>query len=234
VTRAAALAGGFVVLALAGITACGGRRETPPANSAPPDAAETRIVLFGIDGADWDRAIPLVRMGKLPTLARVMREGTSRTLRSLEPERLSPTIWTTAATGVLPDKHGIDNFVARGPDGSLRPITSNQRRRAALWNIFSSRGISVGVLGWLATWPAEPVHGWLVSSYTPFVFDWGAASSARCRRVPAKMRASPWRECDGRERRTRRICGYGAGSRRILRPGRDRVWSCSTSDRPTW
>jgi hypothetical protein len=107
-------------------------------------------------------------------LERLVRGGARRTLRSLEPERLSPTIWTTAVTGVLPEKHGIHNFVAPDSTGRLQPITSNQRQRAALWNIFTARGISVGVIGWLATWPAEPVKGWLVSSYTPFVFDWGA------------------------------------------------------------
>jgi hypothetical protein len=30
----------------------------------------------------------------------------------------------------------------------------------------------VGVIGWLASWPAEPVHGYVVTSYLPYVYDW--------------------------------------------------------------
>jgi hypothetical protein len=174
--RGLALVTLLVFLAVA--SGCGPRRDPGAKDAAPPSdaasAAHARLLLFGVDGADWDRAVPLLREGKLPALERVMRTGARRTLRSLEPERLSPTIWTTVVTGVLPEKHGIHNFVAPSPDGSLQPVTSNQRKRAALWNIFTARGISVGVLGWLATWPAEPVKGYLVSSYTPFIFDWGA------------------------------------------------------------
>lgn len=159
----------FVALGLVG---CEGRR--PGAGRPRPDAADARILLLGIDGADWDRAIPLMRQGKMPALEKLTTIGARRTLRSLVPDRLSPTIWTSAATGVLPEKHGIHNFVGKGPDGSLQPVTSNQRRVAALWNIFTARKKTVGVVGWLATWPAESVNGYLVSSYTPFVFDWGA------------------------------------------------------------
>lgn len=158
----------------AGALLAGGACAPRPSAPEPP----SRTLVFGIDGADWDRAVPLVRSGKMPVLARLMRDGARRTLHSLPPdangvERLSPTIWTSAATGVLPERHGVLNFVAPGPDGRLQPVTSNQRRTAALWNMLTARDLTVGVVGWLVTWPAEPVKGWMVSSYTPFIFTWG-------------------------------------------------------------
>jgi predicted AlkP superfamily phosphohydrolase/phosphomutase len=154
-----------------------------PGCGAPPPEPPVRTVVFGIDGADWDRAVPLLRQGKMPVLQRLIRSGARRTLLTLPPgengqERLSPTIWTTAATGVLPERHGILNFVTR-TDRGLEPMTSNQRRTAALWNMLSVRDLTVGVIGWLVTWPAEPVKGYLVSSYTPFIFRWGAGAAAR-------------------------------------------------------
>ena len=158
---------GIPVLALAALLGL----VTGCAEKAPKTE---RLMVFAVDGADWDRAVPLMRQGKLPTLSRLVRTGARRTLRSLEPERLSPTIWTTAATGVLPERHGIHHFVTQLPDGEVQPVTSNQREVAALWNILTARERTVGVLGWLATWPAEPVNGYLVSSYTPYVFRWGA------------------------------------------------------------
>jgi hypothetical protein len=41
--------------------------------------------------------------------------------------------------------------------------TSQMRKVRAFWNIFSEHGRSVGVIGWWVTWPAEPVHGYIVS-----------------------------------------------------------------------
>ncbi|MCA9750888.1 MAG: alkaline phosphatase family protein, partial [Gemmatimonadetes bacterium] len=119
-----------------------------------------------------------------PTLERLMRTGVRETLHSLPPgpageERLSPTIWTSAVTGMMPEKHGILHFVAPGPDGRMQPVTSNQRRAAALWNMATARGLDVGVIGWLATWPAEPVQGYLVSSYTPYIFKWSSDPAGR-------------------------------------------------------
>jgi hypothetical protein len=143
------------------------------------DNPAPRVIVFGIDGADWDRALPLVRQGKLPAMKRILRTGSRRTLVSLIPERLSPTIWTTAATGVLPERHGIHHFVTRGEDGSIQPVTSNQRRVAAAWNILSARDRTVGVYGWLATWPAEPVNGVMISSYTPFFAGWSGDKASR-------------------------------------------------------
>ena len=46
---------------------------------------------------------PLLEAGELPNLARLMADGASGPLRSLEPRRKSPVIWTTIATGRSPD-----------------------------------------------------------------------------------------------------------------------------------
>ena len=48
------------------------------------------------------------------------------------------------------------------------PVTRNVRRVKTIWQILGENGASVGVIGWLATWPAAPVNGYLVSNY--FVF----------------------------------------------------------------
>ena len=137
-------------------------------------------MLFGIDGADWQRAVPLMRTGKMPVLARVVRGGVQRTLRSLPPnergvEWLSPTIWTSVATGVVPERHGVLHFVKQSPSGGVQPVTSNDRKVAALWNMLTARSLPVGVVGWLVTWPAEPVDGYVVSSYSPFSAQWSPA-----------------------------------------------------------
>jgi predicted AlkP superfamily phosphohydrolase/phosphomutase len=40
----------------------------------------------------------------------------------------------------------------------------------AVWDILGDAGWSVGIVGWLATWPATPVNGYLVTDY--FNYGW--------------------------------------------------------------
>ena len=166
-------------------------------------------MVFGIDGADWRVIDPLIAAGRMPNLARVVREGASGTLMSMEPSA-SPALWTTIATGVTPDRHGIRNFVVASADGggpaspgarsaragahggvddpeapvegrrvappwgesAVRPVTSTMRQAPAFWNILTRFDRRAGVVGWLVTWPAEPINGYIVSSYLPYVYNW--------------------------------------------------------------
>jgi predicted AlkP superfamily phosphohydrolase/phosphomutase len=131
--------------------------------SAPPEAATT---IIGLDGADWRNALPLIRQGKLPYLAALMRHGTRGTMRTNADYRWSPVLWTTIATGKLPEKHGVKSFMTTVPGLERRiPTPSTERTCRALWNIFSERGRSVGFVGWWVTWPAEPVNGFIVSDH---------------------------------------------------------------------
>jgi predicted AlkP superfamily phosphohydrolase/phosphomutase len=128
----------------------------------PPPTGD-RVLLIGVDALTWDVMRPLIASGRLPTFARLVAEGWSGTLRSLEPT-LSPRIWTTIATGKSPEEHGITGFLARAPDGAEKvPVTSNLRRSEALWTISSRHGRTVNVVGWYVTWPAEQVNGVMVS-----------------------------------------------------------------------
>jgi arylsulfatase A-like enzyme len=118
-----------------------------------------------VDGLDWDVLLPLVRAGELPTLAGLMQRGVAGELRSMVPTS-SPVIWTTIATGKGPRSHGIEGFVylQATPEGPQpRVYTSGHRRTKAFWNLLSDAGLSVDVIGWWVTYPAEPVEGLMVS-----------------------------------------------------------------------
>ncbi|HET8945956.1 MAG TPA: alkaline phosphatase family protein, partial [Candidatus Polarisedimenticolia bacterium] len=122
-----------------------------------------RVLVVGFDGADWNVIDPLRRAGRMPRLDRLVRDGVRARLRTISP-MLSPVLWTSMATGVVPQRHGILDFVvATGRDGEEVPVSSSQRRVKAFWNILSERGLSVGVAGWWATAPAEKVNGYIVS-----------------------------------------------------------------------
>jgi Flp pilus assembly protein TadD len=126
-------------------------------------SAPRRVVVVGLDGADWQLLDGYVTSGAMPNLARLAREGRTGTLRSLVPS-LSPLVWTTIATGVSPLQHGILDFTRFNPQtGQREPITSDERRVKAVWEMAGDSGRDVAVFGLWATHPAEPVRGLMVS-----------------------------------------------------------------------
>ena len=59
------------------------------------------------------------------------------------------------------------------------PISGRSRKVPAIWNLASAKGVTVGVVGWWATWPAEKVNGFLVSDRAaPVLFDPEALSKS--------------------------------------------------------
>ena len=139
-------------------------------------ATGTKALLIGLDGADWNIVDPLIEAGRLPNLARLARSGVRGRLHSITP-MLSPVIWTSIATGVQPARHGIIDFLATtGRDGERVPVTSDLRRTKAIWNMLSENGLTVGVAGWWASFPAEKVNGFIVSDRVAYqLFGAGAA-----------------------------------------------------------
>ncbi len=123
--------------------------------------ARRKVLWIGLDSYDWDIIQPLVEAGRMPHLARLMQEGSWGNLQTVAP-LLSPVIWTSVATGKRPDKHGIVDFVATDPKtGAVLPVTSTLRKARAFWNILGDAGVSVGVVAWWASFPAEPVEGFM-------------------------------------------------------------------------
>ena len=150
--------------------------STVAAGNAVPKKSGTRLLLIGLDGADWNIMDPLIQAGRLPILGRLVRSGVRGRLHTITP-MLSPVIWTSIATGVVPERHGIIDFMATtGHDGDRIPVTSSLRKTKALWNILSEQGLSVGIAGWWATFPAEKVNGFVVSDRVAYqLFGAGAA-----------------------------------------------------------
>jgi hypothetical protein len=154
------------------------------------EVPRTRVMVVGLDGASWDRIDRGIAEGRLPTFARLEREGRRAPLRTLHPTN-SPMIWTSMMTGVLPERHGVDGFymvqlprlgverlrLRRAFDpveelftalGDLKrvPVTSSLRRVKAVWNLADEAGLRSAVLGLWATWPPEPLqNGRVVSDH---------------------------------------------------------------------
>jgi hypothetical protein len=131
-----------------------------------------RVFVLGLDGFDWKIADLVSQTHQLPNFDRLKREGSWGNLRSQEP-LVSPLIWTTIATGVTPDVHGVTDFLVTDQvTGEEIPVTSTMRKAPALWNIATLFGLRSGFVGWFATYPAEEVDGFMVSDRVAYhMFD---------------------------------------------------------------
>ena len=118
------------------------------------------VVLVGIDGGSWSAIEELWAQDRLPNLRQLADSG-SRSLL-IPVADASPVIWTSMATGVVPERHGITNFVVKTDTGDV-PVSSAVRKVPAIWTMASAAQKRVSVLGWWASWPAEPVSGVVVS-----------------------------------------------------------------------
>ena len=157
--------GGLLLVLLAHGCNGEGREEAPVSFLALPERpVPGRVFLVGIDGASFAVFDEVMEAGLMPNLKRIGERGARTVLWSMEPTA-SAILWTTMATGKVPEKHGILGFVATTEDGRTVPVSSTMRKVRALWNIASEAGVSVGFLSWWVTWPAEPVRGFMATDY---------------------------------------------------------------------
>lgn len=144
-----------------------------PVADIASEATKTKPVIFiGLDGADWQLLDSYMQRGLMPNLQSLVREGTAGDLLTEHPP-LSPLLWTTMMTGRSPLEHEILDFTRFHPaSGQKEPITSDERKVPAIWNMATQAGKDVAVFGLWATYPAEPVRGLLVSDrFFTFLFS---------------------------------------------------------------
>jgi hypothetical protein len=158
-----------------------GRR--PPARSR-----FKRVVILGLDGLDHGLTEKLLSEGKLPHLEALRKQGCFKPLGTTLPP-ISPVAWSSFQTGVNPGKHAIYDFLTPDPRTYQPKLSSVEirpprrvlrlgkyqlplgkanlrllRKSKPFWNVLSEYGIFSCVLRVPITFPAEKLHGVLLSA----------------------------------------------------------------------
>lgn len=124
----------------------------------------SKVLLIGWDAADWKVINPLMDAGLMPALQSLVEGGVKGKMATLDPP-LSPTLWTSIATGKRPYKHGIHGFTEPDGQGGIRPIYNTSRQCKAIWNILTQHQKKTHVVGWWPSHPAEPINGTMISNF---------------------------------------------------------------------
>lgn len=132
--------------------------------AVPMAASETdqKVMVIGLDGAEWDVIRPLMERGEMPNLEKLVEEGKHGNLTTTLPVE-SPVAWSSMTTGKTPGKHGIYGFLERR-DGSFVPTTARDVRSERVWDHAGEEG-EVVVMNVPQTFPPSRVNGSLVSGY---------------------------------------------------------------------
>jgi predicted AlkP superfamily phosphohydrolase/phosphomutase len=124
---------------------------------------ERKVFAVGLDGGTLDLIRPWAEEGKLPTFARLLREGSSGELRSTIPPVTGPA-WVSFMTGKNPGKHGVGDFLQReGGEYDRTPIDSTSIKAEPFWVTAGRQGKKVGMVNVPVTYPPYEVDGFLVS-----------------------------------------------------------------------
>jgi predicted AlkP superfamily phosphohydrolase/phosphomutase len=125
----------------------------------------SKVLIIGLDGATFDLIIPWINEGRLPNLARLMKEGSYGKLKST-PNKVSPEAWTSFSTGKNAGKHGIYMFHAIEPSTlKLRLFNTTHRDAEPIWLYLSRMGKKVGVCGVPTTFPVDKVNGFMLAGW---------------------------------------------------------------------
>jgi len=122
-------------------------------------------LVLALDGATFTVIEPLVAAGRLPHLARALREGVHAALPSVSPPVTFPA-WSSFMTGLEPGEHGVFDFTQKVPGAyRLRFANASDRAGRSLFARVCEAGGRVLVLGMPAAFPPEDVAGLLVCGF---------------------------------------------------------------------
>lgn len=126
-----------------------------------PSLSPLKLLVFGLDGADYRLTKDWLSAGHLPHLASLARRGCFGPLATIQPP-ITPAAWTSLLTGKNPGKHGVYSFHRLWTDSDSL-LLAPPSRAVSVFRILEAAGLRTGVLNFPWTYPPEPLQGFVVS-----------------------------------------------------------------------
>lgn len=125
-----------------------------------------KVLVIGLDGADFKFIRPLIKKGRLPNLARFIQKGAYSRLTTTIPP-ISPSAWTSFSTGKLPSKHGIFDFIYPDSNPFKKTIGFNSKsiKCKTIWELLSETGKTSIIIDVPLQYPPRPISGIMISRF---------------------------------------------------------------------
>jgi len=134
----------------------------PACRSGVNENKKIKVVVIGIDGANWSTIDPLIEKGKLPFWKKLKEESAWANLETFKPTK-SSVVWTTIATGKKMEKHGILDFTFLNKNNIEVPFSNAERREPAIWQILDEYNKKCIVINWFVSHPPDKINGITIS-----------------------------------------------------------------------
>lgn len=122
-----------------------------------------KVVVIGLDGAGFHLLDQWLNDDDLPTLSRLMRDGTWQRLQSSYPPVTSPA-WRCYSTGVNPGKHGVFWWEQLDREANTLTVPDSRSYNARnVWDYLGDEGYTNAVVNMPTTYPPDEINGWMVS-----------------------------------------------------------------------
>jgi len=156
-----------------------------------PRTVKSRLIILGFDGMDPKLAQQWMDDGSLPNFGSLAAKGEFHSLQTSNPPQ-SPVAWSDFATGTVPGKHGIYDFLRRDPRdytpafsisesippqivlplfGLELPLDDgeivNRRQGRPFWSAVEANGGASTVLRVPVTYPPDSIHRMLAGMGVP-------------------------------------------------------------------
>ena len=128
-----------------------------------------KLIIVGLDAADYGLTKNFIDDGDLPRLSSIRNKGNFSCLNSVVPP-VTPPGWTTITTGVNPGKHGIYYFYnfSTSPATIVNATNSSTPR---IWDyVQAADGRSV-VVNVPVTYPVREISGTMIAGIPPWFWD---------------------------------------------------------------
>ncbi|MFB6227492.1 MAG: alkaline phosphatase family protein [Halobacteriales archaeon] len=128
----------------------------------------TKLLVLGIDGADFDILDPLFEQDRMPNLQRLAENGAVGPLKSTIPPSTCPG-WQSFYTGKSPGNIGIYGFrnFEWGSYETHIPDSSDLTE-GTYWELLGDQGIRTGIVGGPFTYPPQEIEGFMIGGpWTP-------------------------------------------------------------------
>jgi len=102
-----------------------------------------KLVVLGIDGAEWGIIEPLAREGCIPNIKRIMEKGSRAKLKTTIPPLTSPA-WRSIFTGANPGRHGVFDFITF-EDGKPRYTSSRDTLLPNIWELMDEKSVAFNI-----------------------------------------------------------------------------------------
>lgn len=122
-----------------------------------------KLLLIGLDGADWRLIRPLLKKKKLPNLQKVISSGVSGVLDSTIPPWTIPA-WEVLCTGLTPAELKLPTFLKR-KDYSFEPYLFTYKPKKRFFDVLSKKGFKVVIANLPNIASAYKINGKIISGW---------------------------------------------------------------------